>query len=155
MSAPSRHVVFGRVLSACLLALACTVPARAEPLGRLFLTPERRALLDRQRQTNVQQQVESVEGSSMSLDGIVTHSTGKRTVWVNGHPQGESEAGLGVNVRHGRAPGEATLSAGEEAPVSLKVGESVNWGTREKQDSLHGGRIVVKPARPLQPAPAR
>lgn len=146
MSTLARHPALRR-LSVCLLALACAAPSRAEPLGRLFLTPERRALLDRQRQANVLQQVESAEGASMSLDGIVTRSTGKRTVWVNGRTQNESETGPGVSVRRGKAPGEAELSADEGPPVSLKVGESVNWETREKQDSLRGGRIVVKPAR--------
>lgn len=146
MIAPVRCGAACRMLMICLLALSCAAPAKAEPLGRLFLTPERRALLDRQRQANVQQ-VESVEGVSMSLDGIVIRSTGKRTIWVNGRPQNESDTDIGVSVHRGKAPGEAALSAGEEAPVSLKVGESVNWATREKQDGLRGGQVVVKPAR--------
>ncbi|MCK9285816.1 MAG: hypothetical protein M0P39_16220 [Rhodocyclaceae bacterium] len=115
-------------------------------IGRLFFTPERRANLDRQRQLNIQE-TQTLEGSTMSLDGIVRRSGGKQTVWVNGRAQNDTgTTGVVVGSR-GARPGEAVLSAGGEAPAELKVGESINRATRERNDKLGGGRVTVaKPA---------
>lgn len=136
---------YRRLLAGLLFAL-CVAPAAAEPLGRLFLAPERRALLERQRQSNVPQQAEHVDGAPVSLDGIVTRSTGKRTVWISGRPQTEAATDYGINVRPGKGPSEAELTTGESGSVRLKVGESIDWATREKRDALGGGRVAVKPA---------
>lgn len=117
--------------------------ACAEPLGRLFLTPERRATLERQRELNIQE-AQTLEGSVVSLDGIVARSSGKHTVWVNQRPQNENSAGTGVTAAVSPAnPGSAVITAGEEPPAVLRVGESINRGTREKADSLGGGRVGV------------
>jgi len=51
------------------LAASDTIGA-TDGLGRLFFTPERRATLDRQRQFNIQE-VRTLEGATVSLDGIV------------------------------------------------------------------------------------
>lgn len=121
--------------------------AGSEPLGRLFLTPERRAVLERQRQLNIQA-AQTLEGSTMSLDGIVVRSSGRSTVWINQRPQTERSLGTGVTtvVTPGN-PQRAVLTAGEETPASLKVGESINRGTREKTDNLAGGQVAVNPKR--------
>lgn len=118
--------------------------AWAEPLGKLFLTPERRAALERQRQLNIQE-TRTLEGSSVSLDGIVTRSSGKTTVWVNRVPQNENASGTGVTATVSpKNPGEAVLTPGEEPSASLKVGESINRGTRERASRLGDGKVVVK-----------
>ena len=65
-----------------LLVLAVVAPANAAdaaPLGRLFFTPERRAALERQRAFNIQE-AQTLQGSSMSLDGVVYRSGGTSTV---------------------------------------------------------------------------
>jgi hypothetical protein len=129
-----------------LVAVLGTAPAfAAEPLGRLFFAPERRAQLDRQRQTNVRE-VQVVQGETLSLNGIVRREDGRSTVWINGVPQAGAGAGAISATIVDRA--RATLAAGEDAPVSLKVGESVNRGTREKADGLHGGSVRVRPTPP-------
>jgi hypothetical protein len=129
--------------AAAVLLLGAAGSTWAEPLGRLFLTPERRAMLERQRQLNIQE-VQTIEGSSVTLDGIVTRSSGRSTVWVNQRPQNENTLGTGVNAIVSRSePGRAVLTPGEESPASLKVGESINRGTREKTDALGDGRITV------------
>lgn len=134
--------------AACLaIAATLTLPAAAEPLGRLFLTPERRALLEHQRRTNVQE-TQSVEGTTVSLDGIVTRTGGKATVWINGRPQ--HDAAPGASVRAGlsaRDPTRATLAAGEETPADLRVGESINLATREKNDVVAPGAVTVRKPR--------
>jgi hypothetical protein len=143
MSGVSPRLTF--VLAATLL-LAAAGSAWAAPLGRLFLTPERRAILERQRQLNIQE-VQTIEGSSVSVDGVVSRSSGRSTVWVNQRPQNENSIGTGVTTAVSPAnPARVTVTPGEESPASLKVGESINRGTREKTDALGDGRITVKPA---------
>lgn len=147
----SRALVIAALLAGLQWAAA---DVGAEPLGRLFFTPERRAALERQRQLNIQE-VQSLEGAALSLDGVVVRSSGKRTVWVNQRPQNEGDPGapVAVAVSPG-SPGQADLSAGEEDAARIKVGESIHRVTRQTEDGLGGGRVVVhrpangKPARP-------
>ena len=75
------------VIAGFLAAGALVAPALAQtqaPLGRLFFTPEKRQLLDRQRDLNVQAQQETPEDPTLTINGVVTRSSGKRTVWING-----------------------------------------------------------------------
>ena len=118
--------------------------AAAESLDRLFFTPERRAALELQRQMNVQE-AQTLEGATMSLDGMVVRSSGRNTVWVNRRPQSERSPSTGVTAMV-QPGGKAVVTPGEETPAELKVGESINRATREKNDGLGGGRIVAKPA---------
>jgi hypothetical protein len=127
---------------------------RAEPsagtepaLGRLFLTPEWRGALERQRQLNIQQ-TRSIEGDTVRLDGVVVRSSGKSTVWINNRPQIESARDSGVTAATSRRqPGRATVSTGAEPPVDLKVGATLNQATGEKSGGLTSGEIRVRPAR--------
>ncbi len=134
------------LLSLAMLAPACA--ADAPELGRLFFTPERRATLERQRTHNVQE-AQTLQGTSMSLDGVVYRSSGKATVWINRQAQTESESGrTGVTARLSpKTPGSALLAPGEEAPTQLKVGEAVNRATGERNTRLGGG-VVVTPTAP-------
>lgn len=144
MSGAPRRLTF---CIACTIALATAGSTWAAPLGRLFMTPERRAILERQRQLNIQE-VQTIEGSTVTVDGVVTRSSGRSTVWVNQRPQNENSLGTGVTTHVSPTnPGRVTVAPGEDAPASLKVGESINRGTREKTDALGDGRITVKPAR--------
>jgi hypothetical protein len=125
------------------LALLGGGPLKAEPLGRLFFTPERRAMLERQRQQNIQA-AQVLEGSVMRLDGVVTRSSGKTTVWINRRPQHENTVGTGVTAALvTKNPGRAVLTPTDEAPAPLRVGEAINRGTREKTDGLGSGRVTV------------
>jgi hypothetical protein len=134
-----------------LLALAVIAPvgaADAPELGRLFFTPERRAALERQRAFNVQE-AQTLQGNNMSLDGVVYRSGGKSTVWINRQAQAENEASrTGVSAAVSpTAPGSAVLAPGEEAPTQLKVGETINRATGERNTRLGGGAVVA-PATP-------
>jgi hypothetical protein len=143
MSGVPRRLTF---CIACTIALATMGSTWAAPLGRLFMTPERRAILERQRQLNIQE-VQTIEGSTVTLDGVVTRSSGRSTVWVNQRPQNENTLGTGVTATVSpKEPARVIVTPGEEAPASLKVGESINRGTREKTDALGDGHISVKPA---------
>jgi len=122
--------------------------AQAEPqLGRLFLTPEWRSALERQRQLNIQQ-TRSIEGDTVRLDGVVVRSSGKSTVWINNQPQTESVQDSGVIAATSRRqPGRVAVSAGGTAPIDLKVGTTLNQATGEKSGGLADGEIRVRPAR--------
>lgn len=132
---------------------ACMLPSFAvhsEPLGRLFFTAERRAALDRQRQANALE-LAPMQGESLSLDGIVKRSSGRNTVWVNGHAQHDraNPAGIAADLQRGD-PARAVISSGNSHSVSLRVGETANRATGEKKDGLDGGTIVIKRV-PLRP----
>jgi len=140
-------------LIACGLLLQGSL-AHAEPaaqsgeqLGRLFLTPEWRGALERQRQLNIQQ-TRNLEGDTVRIDGIVVRSSGKSTVWINNQPQTESARDSGVTAATSlRQPGRAAVSTGSEPPVDLKVGVTLNQATGEKSGGLASGEIRVRPAR--------
>lgn len=143
------HFAFALCASGMLLQSLPSAAVESSPpmpqLGRLFMTPESRASLERQRQYNIQE-TRSLEGDTMRLDGVVVRSSGKSTVWVNNRPQNENVRGTGVvaNLSHQR-PDRATLAAGAEPPVDLKVGVTVNQATRETSGGLAGGEIRVRP----------
>jgi hypothetical protein len=130
-----------------LAGMTVLVPARAADapeLGRLFFTPERRATLEHQRAFNVQE-AQTLQGTTMSLDGVVYRSSGKATVWINHQAQNEGEsARTGVNAVVSPAqPGSALLAPGEEKPAQLKVGEAMNRATGERNTRLGGGNVTT------------
>lgn len=144
MKLPIRIILV--VLAGLANALA-SLPVQAvesADLGRLFFTPERRATLERQRTLNVQE-AQTLQGTTMSLDGVVYRSSGKATVWVNRQAQHESEASrTGVRaVVSPKTPGSAILAPGEEAPARLKVGEAMNRATGERNTRLGGGSVIT------------
>ncbi|MDX9994316.1 MAG: hypothetical protein RBS28_03255 [Rhodocyclaceae bacterium] len=126
------------------LLLASSAAAQTPPLGRLFLTPDARAHLERQRQLDIKE-TRNLEGGTMRLDGVVVRSSGKSTVWVNNQPQNERENTTGVTAATStRQPGRARLTTGDEAPADLKVGVTLNRATRETEGGLAGGEIRIK-----------
>jgi len=147
------------IAAALLQAAAPSLAAEAsatEPLGRLFFTPERRAALERQRLLNIQEsQAQLVEGANLTVNGVVQSSSGKRTTWINGTAQNDNSTATGVRVdvdKHN--PGRTTITAGEEAPASLKVGEAINRTTREKSSGTDKAIIQV-PGATRHDTPAR
>ena len=118
--------------------------ADGEALGRLFFTPERRTTLERQRLSNIQE-TQTLQGASISLNGVVHRSSGKSTVWINGRPQHETDAArTGVSAAiTAKNPGSAMLTAGEETPARLSVGESMNRATGQRDNRLGGGVVVA------------
>ncbi len=130
-----------------VMASASAAPKHETRVGRLFFTPERRQALDHQRLLNIQE-TQSLQGSSLSLDGVVRRSTGKQTVWIKGRAQSYNSRTSGVSVSHTTGnPGQARVNASGEAPIDLKVGEAVNRATGEKDDPLRGGAVRLSPAR--------
>ena len=137
-----------RSLIALLLATALTPTASAEEaLGRLFFTPERRQILDRQRLLNIQDSKQVNEDLTLTINGVVTRSSGKRTSWVNGTAQNENEIAGGVAITpQMRDPGKVVVQASDSPAANARVGETVNRNTGESRDLLNDGRIVVRPS---------
>lgn len=143
--------------SAAPLPAPATMPPQAtatptpgpqpQHLGRLFMAPEMRSALERQRQLNIQE-AQTLEGSTVTLNGVVTRSSGRRTVWINGQAQHDEATPSGVAATTGpRTPGRAVLTTGDEGPTQLDVGETVNRATHEKSDGLAGGQVSVNKGR--------
>jgi len=135
-----------RPLLALLLAIALSPTVSAEEaLGRLFFTPERRQALDRQRLMNIQDTQQLNEDPTLTINGIVTRSSGKRTSWINGAAQNENEMSGGTLVIPSRKnSGKIEVQAGDLPAADARVGETVNRNTGEARDLLNDGRIVIK-----------
>lgn len=132
--------------------VAAPVAAQAEyrndDYGKIFHSRDRRAALDRQRLLNIQE-VRSLQGATLKLDGIVYRGSGKNTVWVNGKSQSDLDAastGVEVSVSP-HNPSRASIHTGETGATQLKVGEAINRSTGARDDRLSGGVIVRHGAR--------
>jgi hypothetical protein len=136
----------------CVLLLAGLLPspAFAQELGPLFFTPERRQELDRQREFNIPEQTEISEDPipidpMLTIDGVVTRSSGKRTVWINGIAQDGQETEQGVTVTPNRKnPGRVVVQPEGGPAARASVGDTINRNTGETTDLLGGGRIHIK-----------
>lgn len=137
-------------IAGLLLALAGMVApwpgaSAEEALGRLFFTPERRQALDRQRQLNVQEKNEVPDDPMLTINGVVSRSSGKRTVWINGMAQNERDTQSGITVtQNPKEPGKLILQAEESPAGKARVGDTVNRNTGESTDLLKGGSITRK-----------
>ena len=109
-----------------ILALLAAIPPAAigegEPLGRLFLTPQQRQELNRQRL----QDPASGQRSSLTVNGEVRSSSGKRTRWINGQADWQNTA----------------------PTPALPIGDSVDPITGERQPLLGDGHIHRTPRQP-------
>ena len=93
------------------------------PLGRLFFSPEDRAILDRFRQQNSGNTVTSTT-AQITVNGIVRRNNGKTTVWINQIPQRENEK-QGVTVLKSAAKSPTVplqLPSGKQ--ILLKPGQT-------------------------------
>ena len=148
---PYRFVFLAASVTLALTSTSGTPAFAEDDLGRLFFTPEKRQALDHQRQFNIQEKVETQQEPTFTINGVVTRSSGKRTVWVNGVAAGENDASAGIGVAPERSnPGRVVIQAGESSASSAKVGETIRRDTGDTADLLNGGRIVVR-----RPSPSR
>jgi len=123
------------LITALLILLAAFPSTGAEEnLGRLFFTPERRAALDRQRQQNSTLNSEALSEDQLTLSGVVRRSSGRHTAWINGSP---------INDPAGQP---ADPAAGRLKPGSppLRVGDTLNQASGEKEDLLKGGSLSIR-----------
>lgn len=129
--------------SAAEAADALARPAPPVP-GRLFFSAERRQSLDQQRKTR-QFQETVVEGDTLTLEGVVTRSSGKWTLWINGNPVTEKDSTSVAAAPVAGASGQGRLRAGGDgAPAStLSVGNGIDRSTGSSTSLLGNGAIRV------------
>ena len=128
-----------------LLPLAAQGPASAQnasaghgELGRLFFTPQQRQELDRRRQLNIKESPEAIQEDKLTVNGLVSRSSGRTTTWLNRVPQNDTYHPLGS--------GAVPIRSGENEPqVPLKVGQSLDRTRGSVSDGLGGGEIKIKP----------
>ena len=153
MSARTFATPYGRAhldrrLAALALIGALAAPASAQdtvaPLGRLFFPPEQRQALDRQRQLDINARPELGTDPTLTINGVVTRSSGKRTVWINGVAHNENRGDVVVTTPP-HDPGQVVVHAAGSAPTKARVGDTVHRDGGEAADPLDGGSI--KPGR--------
>ncbi len=113
-----------RLLAFLLTLILPHAQAETQQLGRLFFDPQQRAKLDFQRQRNPGFLPSTMESEgSLTINGEVRSSNGRRTRWINGEANWD---------------GSATVP-----PVP--VGDSFNQATGEHERLLREGSIKIKP----------
>lgn len=133
-------------------AVALAMPAvagAADPLGRLFLTPEQRETLDARRRARLPDKPAAPTATApvSRVDGYVQRSVGRSTVWVNGQAITENTPEAPARVDRG-TPG-VTLRLGEDGRgVRTQVGQSVDSATGEVRDPLGDGEVRVRRSPP-------
>ena len=100
---------------AFLIFFGLTSVVQAGELGRLFFTPEERQQIDQQVERRAAGKEESVAQSSIVVNGVVQHSDGSRTAWINGKTQHNAP---------GRNPNTVPLNVpGKSGSIEVKVGQ--------------------------------
>jgi hypothetical protein len=127
-----------------LVAGLAAAPAAAQDVGRLFFTPEQRASLDARRKARVPDKpsAQIVTLPTTRLDGYVTRSGGRSTVWVNGESVAD-DAPEAPRIRSNE--GRVNVTAGDGGPrVGLKPGQILDRSSGEVRDVIGDGEIRVK-----------
>ena len=144
--AQHRNQRASRRLCALTLIGALALPASAQdattPLGRLFFTPERRQALDRQRQLAPPERPELSADPTLTINGVVTRSGGKRTVWINGIAHDENRADVVVTPKRNE-PSQVVVHAADTPAANARVGDTVNRHSGETSGLLDGGSIKL------------
>ncbi|HSD39124.1 MAG TPA: hypothetical protein VLC92_16560 [Rhodocyclaceae bacterium] len=122
-----------RGYSLLAILMACTAGAQAAEsdwrtsLGRLFVGPQRRALLDELRHNN--SRLDSTQHlDSVRLDGIVRRSSGKQTIWINGQSYTDHAPVTRMD------DSSARVISGTKKGVELKVGQSARLVIADKPE---------------------
>lgn len=148
------------VLLVLLLPLASHA---AEPLGRLFFSPEQRAQLDALRTKKVvaAQAKDEPAPEFITYNGIIRRDDGKTTVWVNNKSLSENDIRdsaslVGRIERDGRILIQPVQSAAAPA-LRLKVGQSAELQSGRVAEPFAAGNPErnAKPASKPSPSAAR
>ncbi|HQO28153.1 MAG TPA: hypothetical protein PKY22_01310 [Accumulibacter sp.] len=128
-----------------LMTTVLPVSGAEAALGRLFFSAERRQQLDRQRAQNTLDKQQATAAPALTVDGVVVRSSGRRTTWLNGTPQHESEMLNGLTLT-GRPdePARVLVESSDAPSARARVGETVNRSTGETSDLLKNGQIVIR-----------
>ncbi|MGH8600335.1 MAG: hypothetical protein ACRET1_06715 [Burkholderiales bacterium] len=138
------------LLALVLLVTTTATASAADDLGRLFFTPAQRAQLDvlRERHQRLGAAAEARKSplpQSITVNGVVTSSDGKSTVWINHQPVTGGEPAEGVDLVHSGS-GHVTLRLPDSRQeVNVKVGESLNPQTGDVTEGYEWSGSLVPP----------
>lgn len=141
-----RHSIFAFVLTA-LMPLSSN--AEELQIGRLFMSLQERAELDRVRLGGVPQV--KTEGSTvrppdanLTVDGYVQRNgSGKSTVWINSQAQYENERTNGTTLLSEKGkPGAVALQLPSGRSVYLKAGQSIDIASGQVREGYETGLVV-------------
>lgn len=142
-----------RAFLAILILLLPLTAQAAEPLGRLFFTPEQRAQLDTLRTKKVvaAQVKDEPAPEFVTYSGIITRGDGKTTVWVNNKALSEVDMRdtaslVGRVERDGRILVQSGQAASAPA-LRLKVGQRAELGTGRVEEQYSVTTTSVPPPR--------
>lgn len=132
-----------KILAVFLLLLPSLGMAAEQSMGRLFFTPGQRARMDvaRQQERSIRiepdQQENEPAAANITLNGVITRSDGKTTVWINNKEQSGEKAGSGVAVpRRGKPAGQVSVTTSDaRRAVPLKVGQSIDMSSGQVEES--------------------
>jgi hypothetical protein len=134
-------IVAWRLLPVFLVIGTTAAAAAEEPLGRLFFTPEQRAALKARGQAP---DAPPTPIDTVRLDGVVSRSSGKSTVWINGRPQHENAAGNPIRTAvSAQRTSRAKITLDRSAPISLRAGETYDRRTSRVTDVIGAGAIRI------------
>lgn len=109
---------YGRAVLGLLTFLtASPVAPAAEPLGRLFFSPEQRKALDQHAQASNDDR----QSNTTRFDGKVLRGNGRNTYWINGKP----------------------LTSSEGIPTQLQAGDAVDPASGERRPLLGNGALRI------------
>ncbi len=111
--------------------------AGASALGRLFFSAQQRQEFDRRRELNIQE-VKMVLESLYTVNGHISRSSGKSTIWVNGTTQNEA-------YKTGDPASILLQPVQDEPQVSLKVGQTLDRTRGTIIEVMANGEIKIKP----------
>lgn len=138
------------LLAFAFLVTAIATAHAADDLGRLFFTPAQRAQLDvlRERHQRLGAAAEAQQSplpQTITVNGVVTSSDGRSTVWINNQPVSGDEPAAGVDLVHSGS-GHVTLRLPEShREVKIKVGESLNPQTGDVTEGYEWSGSLVPP----------
>ncbi len=144
-----------RLAAACALAIGigAAIPVAATELGRLFMTPEERAALDRLREQGsapavVEAAAEELPAPAeaaappeqpprITVNGFVRRPDGRSVAWVNGMSTLDGDFAAQHFAVPGTTRGERVRIAtpGDLPEVDLKPGQSFEPGTKRIVDA--------------------
>ena len=115
-------------VSFVLGTIALSATGFAEPLGRLFFTPEQRQRLDAGKR--LQEEAATVAPArqgpaTVTLNGIVLRSDGQSTVWVNGRPTSD-KASRDITAVTTNDPAAARVTVPGSPTTKLRVGQRLD-----------------------------
>lgn len=134
-----------RFFLAALPALALAGPCAAEPLGRLFFTPEQRATLESLRLAPTTAAT-AASTDRVTVNGIIQRSGGPATVWINGVPETVPAKSV-VGVGKSGAPAVRVPVPGQDQQVKLKVGQTIEISEPAPDEGSPGTDGAASPGR--------